>query len=41
MTALTVVLALRGYLETGSDEAAIRATDAVRDFGGSGRSPGR
>jgi hypothetical protein len=39
MTALIVVMALRGYLETQSDEAAIRPTDAVRDFGDSaGRS---
>ncbi|RPI45543.1 MAG: Na+/H+ antiporter subunit C [Betaproteobacteria bacterium] len=38
MTALIVVVALRGYLATGSDDAAIRATDAVRDFGGG---PGR
>lgn len=33
MTALIVVLALRGYLETGSDDAAIRDDDLVRDFG--------
>jgi multicomponent K+:H+ antiporter subunit C len=39
MTALIVVMALKGYLETQSDDAAIRPTDAVRDFGGSaGRS---
>jgi len=36
MTALIVVVALRGYLETGSDEATIRERDLVRDFG-----PGR
>lgn len=35
MTALIVVMALRGYLETNSDDAAIRPTDTVRDFGGS------
>jgi len=33
MTALIVVLALRGYLETGSDEVAIRRRDLIRDFG--------
>jgi multicomponent K+:H+ antiporter subunit C len=39
MTALIVVMALRGYLETGSDDSSIRVTDAVREFGGSdGRS---
>ena len=39
MTALIVVMALKGYLETGSDDVAVRETDAVRDFGGSdGRS---
>jgi multicomponent K+:H+ antiporter subunit C len=36
MTALIVVVALRGYLETGSDDATIRERDLVRDFG-----PGR
>jgi len=36
MTALIVVVALRGYLETGSDDATIRESDLVRDFG-----PGR
>jgi multicomponent K+:H+ antiporter subunit C len=36
MTALIVVVALRGHLETGSDDAAIRDGDLVRDFG-----PGR
>jgi multicomponent K+:H+ antiporter subunit C len=41
MTALIVVMALRAYLETGSDDVAVRATDAVREFGGSdGRSAG-
>lgn len=33
MAALVVVLALRAYLETGSDDVAIRPADAVRDFG--------
>lgn len=33
MTALIVVLALRGYLETGSDKTTISSTDEVRDFG--------
>lgn len=33
MTALVVVLALRGFLDTGSDDAAIREDDMVRDFG--------
>lgn len=33
MTALVVVLALRGYLDTGTDDAAISAADMVRDFG--------
>jgi len=33
MTALIVVLALRGYLETGSDDATIRERDFIRDFG--------
>ena len=33
MTALIVVLAIRGYLETGSDDVAIREADRVRDFG--------
>jgi multicomponent K+:H+ antiporter subunit C len=37
MTALVVVLALRGFLETGSDEAAIRPADAIRDFGPDGQ----
>jgi multicomponent K+:H+ antiporter subunit C len=36
MTALIVVVALRGHLETGSDDAAIRDGDLVHDFG-----PGR
>lgn len=40
MTALIVVMALRGYLETGSDDVTIRATDAVREFGGSDRKSG-
>jgi multicomponent K+:H+ antiporter subunit C len=34
MTALIVVMAIRGYLETRSDEAAVRPGDAARDFGG-------
>ena len=33
MTALIVVLALRGHLETGSDEVAIRRRDLIREFG--------
>ena len=33
MTALIVVLALRSYLETGSDDVAIRERDLIRDFG--------
>jgi multicomponent K+:H+ antiporter subunit C len=40
MTALIVVLALRGFLATGSDDVAVRQADRVRDFGpgaGSGR----
>lgn len=37
MTALIVVLALRGYLETGSDEASLRPMDRIRDFGADGR----
>jgi len=41
MTALIVVMALRAYLETGSDDLTVRATDAVRDFGGSDRIAGR
>ena len=36
MTALIVVVALRGHLDTGSDDVAIRDGDLVRDFG-----PGR
>jgi multicomponent K+:H+ antiporter subunit C len=40
MTALIVVMALRGYLETGSDDSSIRVTDAVREFGGSDGRPG-
>lgn len=40
MTALIVVVALRGYLATGSDDATICDSDAVRDFGGdTGRPP--
>jgi len=39
MTALIVVVALRAYLATGSDDTAIRTTDAVRDFGGGPRRP--
>lgn len=39
MTALIVVLALRGYLDTGSDEVEIRPEDRLRDFG-SGAGPG-
>ena len=41
MTALIVVLALRGYLETGSDEAAIRANDVAREFAPHGRGSSR
>jgi multicomponent K+:H+ antiporter subunit C len=41
MTALIVMMALRGYLETGSDDVAVRATDAVREFGGAGERSGR
>lgn len=39
MTALAVVLALRGFLETGADDATIGRDDMRRDFGpeGSGR----
>ena len=33
MTALVVVLALRGYLDTGTDDVAVRQSDMVRDFG--------
>lgn len=33
MTALIVVLALRGFLDTGSDDAVVRESDKVRDFG--------
>jgi multicomponent K+:H+ antiporter subunit C len=33
MTALIVVLALRGFLETGSDDVTVRREDLVRDFG--------
>ncbi|ESR26879.1 Na+/H+ antiporter subunit C [Lutibaculum baratangense] len=33
MTALIVVLALRSFLDTGSDAAAIGPEDMVRDFG--------
>jgi multicomponent K+:H+ antiporter subunit C len=33
MTALIVVLSLRSYLETGSDDATIHTRDLVRDFG--------
>lgn len=33
MTALIVVLALRSFLDTGSDEVTIRPADLVRDFG--------
>jgi multicomponent K+:H+ antiporter subunit C len=32
MTALIVVLCLRSYLETGSDDVAIRASDMHREF---------
>jgi multicomponent K+:H+ antiporter subunit C len=32
MTALIVVLCLRSYLETGSDEVVIRASDTRREF---------
>ena len=37
MTALIVVLALRSFLDTGSDEVAIRPSDLVRDFGPEGK----
>jgi multicomponent K+:H+ antiporter subunit C len=33
MTALIVVLALRSYLETGSDDVSIREREHIRDFG--------
>lgn len=33
MTALIVVLALRSFLDTGSDDVAIGPSDLVRDFG--------
>ncbi|MEQ8817187.1 MAG: Na+/H+ antiporter subunit C [Thalassobaculum sp.] len=33
MTALVVVLALRGFLDTGTDDSAIREADMVRGFG--------
>jgi multicomponent K+:H+ antiporter subunit C len=39
MTALIVVLGLRSYLATGSDDVTIRPRDLVRDFG-PGRSGG-
>jgi multicomponent K+:H+ antiporter subunit C len=32
MTALIVVLSLRGYLETGSDDVVVRASDMQREF---------
>jgi multicomponent K+:H+ antiporter subunit C len=32
MTALIVVLSLRGYLETGSDDVVVRASDMRREF---------
>jgi multicomponent K+:H+ antiporter subunit C len=39
MTALLVVLALRGYLETGSDTASVRRDEMIRDFGPGGERP--
>jgi multicomponent K+:H+ antiporter subunit C len=41
MTALIVVLALRSYLETGTDDAAIHTHDLVRDFGPDARDGSR
>ena len=41
MTALIVVLALRGYIETGSDDVVIGDRDHVRDFGPGPKGSGR
>lgn len=40
MTALIVVLALRGFLDTGADDVTIREVDRVREFGPDARNSG-
>jgi multicomponent K+:H+ antiporter subunit C len=41
MTALIVVLALRAFLQTGSDDVTLRREDFVRDFGPEPRGGGQ